>query len=248
MQWFRLWHGFLQSPKWTLVAQRAGCQRGDVLNVALFLLDYAARNADRGSIKGIDLDECEVVTGVTRNVTERCVTEITRLTRSPLMHDRWVNWDEYQPRDGTAAERMRRHRAKQKQEDGGEQPEEASATIVTLRPVTRNVTPEQNRTEKNKKESRTPNGALDGEFDAFWDAYPKRVGKAAAQKAFAKARKTGSLEAILHGVVAADADWNRRGTERQYIPNPATWLNQARWLDEPEQPKPRPYINPQFTL
>lgn len=70
-------------------------------------------------------------------------------------------------------------------------------------------------------------------FDAFWKAYPSKVGKDAARKAFAKRKfdeKTFAqvLQALeLHKV---SERWTK--DNGQYIPNPATWLNQGRWEDE----------------
>ena len=68
-------------------------------------------------------------------------------------------------------------------------------------------------------------------FAAFWAAYPRKVGKEAARRAFAKVPK----EAWPLLVPAINAQklsrqWQKDGG--QYIPNPATWLNQGRWEDE----------------
>lgn len=70
-------------------------------------------------------------------------------------------------------------------------------------------------------------------FDRFWAAYPKKVGKGAAEKAFGKIRPSEELtETMIRAVEAAktSTQWRRDGG--QYIPNPATWLNQKRWEDE----------------
>lgn len=71
----------------------------------------------------------------------------------------------------------------------------------------------------------------DASFSAFWNAYPRKAGKGAAQKAFAKVRV--SLDILLSALEAQkrSGQWNRDGG--QYIPYPATWLNQRRWEDEP---------------
>lgn len=71
----------------------------------------------------------------------------------------------------------------------------------------------------------------DASFSAFWNAYPRKAGKGAAQKAFAKVRV--SLDILLSALEAQKRSdqWNRDGG--QYIPYPATWLNQRRWEDEP---------------
>ena len=72
----------------------------------------------------------------------------------------------------------------------------------------------------------------DAAFDSFWAAYPRKQGKGAARKAFQKARKKASLETMLSAIQQQrqSAQWRRDGG--QYIPQPATWLNQERWGDE----------------
>lgn len=72
----------------------------------------------------------------------------------------------------------------------------------------------------------------DAAFGSFWAAYPRKQGKGAARKAFQKARKKASLETMLSAIERQrrSAQWTRDGG--QYIPQPATWLNQERWSDE----------------
>jgi len=75
------------------------------------------------------------------------------------------------------------------------------------------------------------------EFDQWYSKYPKKEAKDAARKAFAKARKSASLQELMDGLdryVIAVA-----GKQREYIALPATWLNAGRWQDElssPSQP------------
>lgn len=76
--------------------------------------------------------------------------------------------------------------------------------------------------------------ARDGRFDTFWATYPKKVGKVAAQKAFDKIRPSNELFSQMLNAIKqqrASPQWTR--DNGQYIPNPATWLNQGRWDDEP---------------
>lgn len=70
-------------------------------------------------------------------------------------------------------------------------------------------------------------------FDMFWKAYPKKVGKDAAAKAFAKRKPDDKLmKEILQAIELqkVSEQWQKDGG--QYIPNPSTWLNQGRWMDE----------------
>lgn len=70
-------------------------------------------------------------------------------------------------------------------------------------------------------------------FDTFWSAYPKKVGKDAAQKAFEKRKPDDPMVGDMIRAIdkqKSSEQWQRDGG--QYIPNPATWLNQGRWMDE----------------
>lgn len=73
-------------------------------------------------------------------------------------------------------------------------------------------------------------------FTAFWSAYPKKAGKAAALKVWKRLRPSESLsEAIVAAVATAGQS---RQWREGYIPNPARWLNEGRWDDEVEVTRP----------
>lgn len=83
--------------------------------------------------------------------------------------------------------------------------------------------------------------ALDGEFDGFWGAYPRKVGKQAARKAYRSARKVATLDQIAAGLRAQLPDLRTR--DLHLVPHPSTWLNQHRWEDDPRasaQPRSGP--------
>lgn len=68
-------------------------------------------------------------------------------------------------------------------------------------------------------------------FDQFWEWYPRKVGKEAAKKAWDKARTKTDQQNILDGIERYRLDPNLPAKE--FIPHPATWLNEGRWDDEP---------------
>lgn len=72
-------------------------------------------------------------------------------------------------------------------------------------------------------------------FASFWSAYPKKTAKPAAQKAFRSAKINGHLPDVLADIErkASSDDWLKNGG--QFVPNPATYLNQRRWEDQPVQ-------------
>lgn len=72
--------------------------------------------------------------------------------------------------------------------------------------------------------------SLSSDFDEFWKQYPRKVGKGAAMKAYAKARKEND-HATLVGAISAQRTWGVWADDR-FIPHASTWLNEQRWLDE----------------
>lgn len=91
--------------------------------------------------------------------------------------------------------------------------------------------------DKNKNSSSTMM-----EFDQFWKAYPKKVGKGAARKAFEKWDCKGKITVILKAIEQQRACEQWRKDKGQFIPHPATWLNQERWMDETTVIVARPIV------
>lgn len=79
----------------------------------------------------------------------------------------------------------------------------------------------------------TPHAPQGGRFAEFWAQYPKKVGKGAAEKAFERIKPDKQTFDRMMDAISAQKR-SRQWTENngQYIPNPATWLNQRRWEDE----------------
>lgn len=71
-------------------------------------------------------------------------------------------------------------------------------------------------------------------FDEFWQAYPRKVGKADAQRAWSRAVRKTNPDKILAGLHGYPFDTSRA----QFVPHPATWLNGARWEDDPSAVAP----------
>src|SRR5690606_1449835 len=88
-------------------------------------------------------------------------------------------------------------------------------------------------------------------FDEFWAAYPRRVGKGAARKAWAKATKKAAPEesnAGRHRYAASPPrqppDPRRQSADIRYTAHPSTWLNAERWTDEIEPAPTAPAGDP----
>jgi hypothetical protein len=68
-------------------------------------------------------------------------------------------------------------------------------------------------------------------FEEFWSAYPRKVAKAVARKSFARLTEQQQLDACK-AISNHIAYWKAKETELEFVPHPATWLNQERWEDE----------------
>lgn len=73
--------------------------------------------------------------------------------------------------------------------------------------------------------------ALDDGFLEFWNIYPKKVGKDKALIAWKK--KKPNVDEVLKALQwQKESDqWTKQ--DGQFIPNPATYINEGRWKDEP---------------
>jgi DNA-binding transcriptional ArsR family regulator len=67
------------------------------------------------------------------------------------------------------------------------------------------------------------------EFEEFWEAYPRKVGKIAAMQAFQKAQQETPAQWIIEGSKRFGTDPNL--PEPRFIPYPATWLHRGSWED-----------------
>jgi len=146
-------------------------------------------------------------------------------------HINITNWEKHQNVDKMTrikeqnVERQRRHRDKVK-----EIPQDIdNNVIVTLRNATDKIRLDKIRLDKNIKH--IDNFA--DRFIEFWEDYPKKIGKGAAEKSYKKINPSQELqEKIIEAVKTAKQSQQWIRDNGQFIPNPATWLNQKRWEDE----------------
>ena len=94
---------------------------------------------------------------------------------------------------------------------------------------------QEQKQEQEKKPPKPPRGAakVDPRFAQFWAAYPRRVDKVAAARAFGKLTVSEDLLATMLAAIRrqqASDQWRKDGGK--FVPYPATWLNGRRWQDE----------------
>lgn len=86
---------------------------------------------------------------------------------------------------------------------------------------------EHHHTEQHQEEQAQPKTDL---FDHFWTAYPRKAGKGAARKAWAKAVTKTDTTTIIAAALQYSQDPNR---DDEFTAHASTWLNAERWDDEP---------------
>jgi len=75
---------------------------------------------------------------------------------------------------------------------------------------------------------------LANQFSEFWDAYPRKVAKGDARKAYRNALKRATHAEILAGVKRYAAS----KPDPKFTKHPASWLNADCWLDEDSKKSP----------
>lgn len=286
MEWLRWYHGAVSDPKWPLIARKAGVSVGVVVSVWAALLEHASQDEARGSVYGFDGETFDVLYGYDDGTCEKVVSAMKERGVVTVCHEMSqpvtdtsggvtdmiiASWGKRQVQDEGATERKRLQREREKLEKERASLESLANEITLKKQHLKNCATgchemsqpvtechlEQNRTEKNIEDTKTPPSPSQGggeacaslptlrrgkqpaeynaDFEAFWREYPRKVGKDAAWKVY-KRRKheipTGEGMAAILARHSQTEQWQREGG--QFIPHPATWLNQGRWADDVE--------------
>lgn len=72
--------------------------------------------------------------------------------------------------------------------------------------------------------------SFDDDFAEWWSLYPRKVGKQAAARRYATARKKVSAQDLLDGLRSQLPAM--QASDPKFVPHPETWLSQGRWEDE----------------
>lgn len=91
-------------------------------------------------------------------------------------------------------------------------------------------------------------------FDVFWSKYPRKVAKKTAMQSFARLPMD-EQELAIDALETHLEYWKIKETDTDFIPFPATWLNQGRYFDEleikakaPKKPALPWYSSEQLTM
>ncbi len=106
-------------------------------------------------------------------------------------------------------------------------------TSLSLVPAPSEIPATEKTRDKDSPRERAKSEDTDG-FEAFWSAYPRKVGKGKARDAYGKALALSDALSLIEQARRFAAFC--QGKDEQFIPYPSTWLNQERWADEISEP------------
>lgn len=137
---------------------------------------------------------------------------------------------------------FKKHQIINNRESESELPEPAISLVID---ASNTREPREDHADTGEGKGREGKEYAETSFLEFWSAYPKKVSKPDAIKAWKKINPSEELKEkiiVAVGIAKQSKDWLKENG--QFIPYPATWLNAARWEDSPqvsilELPKPQ---------
>ena len=81
-----------------------------------------------------------------------------------------------------------------------------------------------------EKENKVENECIKADFALFWEAYPRKEGMQKAEEAFANV--VVPVQDLLDAIEAQKKSPQWKKDNGMYIPHPAKWLDEKRWLDQ----------------
>lgn len=135
MDWLRLWHDMPTDPKWRVIARKSGRTIPEVIAVYTHMMVAASKADERGTLASWEDEDVAAAL----DMDEEDVTAIrTAMQGKVLDGDKLKGWSNRQPkreRDDDSAERVRRHRERQRNQ------QDAEGVTVDETPVHGAVTP-----------------------------------------------------------------------------------------------------------
>ena len=237
--WLRLWHDMPSDLKWRVIAKRSGQPIAAVLSTYMFMLVNASSNEDeRGRLRDFD---CEQIAVALDMETEQIETILSHMQGIVLDGDYLSGWKNRQPkREDDSAERARLWRERNRTQPNAKRTQ-------TTAPEIESESESDIESDSDSPSFAHANGFChEDEFEGWYQAFPRHVGKGQARKAYKAARKKADPDELLTG--AQKAAKRYRDSEPRFIPHPATWLNGERWLDDEKESSRRLSVVGEYAL
>ena len=150
--------------------------------------------------------------------------------------DRMHDWDEMQYPSDSSTERVKQHRERAKEHHRNVSSNVSVTSQSRVEKIRVETETEQSPKPPARKLADVPEG-----FQHWYDSYPRKHGKLAAVKAWKKIKPSSHLAVQMAEAIRNQTAQHhfQNGQGEDFIPNPATWLNQGRWDDEITGPPKR---------
>lgn len=217
-RWFRLDDDVINDPKILLLPEAMRW-------IWVAFLCIASKNA--GIIPAI-----EIVALNLRVKKIKAAEYLTRLVTAGLMDNNDGvfaphNWAGRQYKsdvtDPTAASRQQAYRERNKNRNG-----HRNDSVMNTDTREQNTETDTQTEKKKTRVTALATGWSEADRSLFWEKFPNKIGKADAFKAFDKASHKTAPDVLFPAL----EQYAHKTDDRPFC-NPATWLNQERWLDQP---------------
>lgn len=258
MAWFSV-HESIYGPKLREMYHRLGCSEFEAVGILNALWSWGLSNAEKdGFLPYAGKDEIErylYSKSAGSNLEPKRIVDALVATgwldetdRGIFIHD-WDTWQEqwYKAREKRENDARRKRESRRR---AGERPpspdpeEDDPQDSPPDSPQTQDVTPDKSEAPPQEKPEE-PKYSKD--FEEFWAAYPRKIGKGEAYKKYKARRNDGFSEAEL--LVAAQnyaLQCKRQKTDQQYIKHAKTFLSEnTPFVDYiPKNTKPAAQVEP----
>lgn len=222
--WIKMRGNLWDDPRVAKLCDLTDQSEAAIIGGLYWLWATADQHTEDGTMPGLTLRQIDRKTGIQGLGGALCV--IGWLVDSPD----GVTVAKFEEHNGTSAKKRCQTAKRVASHRGGNADETQDDASGNAASVTGALAREEKR-----REEVIPPASPDG-FAEFYEKYPKKVGKPAALKAFRSARVNGHLPELLADIESRITGGEWAPEKQQFIPNPATYLNQRRWEDEKAEP------------
>lgn len=225
-------HTGIDGPKLRNFRKKLNCSKFEATGILVFFWFWGLENAEKdGHILHADredIEECLIGASVGCKLSPKVITEalietgwIDETEKGLYIHD-WESWQEqwYKAKERREKDAARKRESRKRESDSQKEdvPPDSPADVPQNFGTSKYNEPVENH-EKKKTEYSTG-------FVAFWEAYPRKIGKADAYKKYNTRIKDGwSDTELLEAAKNYTEQCKRQKTDAQYIKHPKTFLS-----------------------
>lgn len=222
------------------LAKEIGCSQNEALGMLVRLWLWGINNASKeGRIEGADkIDMSEILNiGIDKRYDSLKVVDALIETgwidmeEGLYIHD-WEEWQEqwYKALDVRQKDAARKREERSKRRKATNNANITPATSIVLEngmeeihPIPKLIIPQED-----EPKSKPEVISFSNDFNEFWNAYPKKVGKGEAYKKYKARLKDGWSESeLLEAAKNYACKVARERTDKQYIKHPKTFLSES---------------------